>query len=306
MRRLIPLSAAAMLSACAGNTGPCTLGIAADVPITVENRAYFTDLGINGGLAHVRVDTGSAFNLLSEAAAERLHMSRQLVNGLSVRGVGGARAVNLAVSDFVQLGRAKGRHLAFITAATETFPPGTDGLLGMEFLSEFDDDLDFAAGHLRLVNTHGDCAALHTPLPDPTYAVPFRTISTGGSPVVDVQIDGKKFVAIIDSGATNSLLFRPAAHRLGLNVDALLAGNKIAIRGVGGATRATIGRLSKPVEIGELRISNLPMAIADQDSGTEIDMLLGYDFEKLVHLWISHSSKTLLMQYPARPTPLAR
>jgi hypothetical protein len=48
------------------------------------------------------------------------------------------------------------------------------------------------------------------------------------------------------------------------------------------------------------------MTIADQDSGAGVDMLLGYDFAKTVHLWISHSSQTVLMQYPAQPTPLAR
>jgi predicted aspartyl protease len=303
--RLAVLAATALLSACAGNQGPCTLGIAADLPITTQYNAYFTDIVINGGVAHVRVDTGAATNLLSDAAAERLHMTRVMLNGAAVNGVGGARPVNLAVSDSVQLGRARGTHIAFITAATDTFPPGTDGLLGMDFLSQFDDDLDFAVGHLRLVRAHGDCTSLHSPLHEPLYAVPFRTISTNGSPVVDVQIDGKKFVAIVDSGATNSLLFRSAAQRLGLNVSALLASDGLSIRGVGGATRATLGRLSKPVEIGALRISNLPIAIADQDSGNEVDMLLGYNFEKIVHLWISHSGRTLLMQYPAQATPVA-
>jgi len=32
-------------------------------------------------------------------------------------------------------------------------------------------------------------------------------------------------------------------------------------------------------------------------------MLLGADFQARVHLWISYSSRTLIMQYPALPSP---
>jgi predicted aspartyl protease len=305
--RAAPLLLAATLTACAGETGPCKLGIAADLPVTTSERAFFTSIGINNGTARVRVDTGSANNLLSASTATRLGMAQQMLMGAMVRGVGGARPVNLAVSDRVTLGGAHGNHIAFITAEDSTFPPGTDGLLGMDFLSQYDDDLDFQAGHLRLVRARGDCARANTPLPPPLYAVKFRTLGTAGPPIIDVVINGIKLSAVIDTGATLSLLFRPAAERLGLPVTSMLAGGGRRINGIGsGSTRAAFGILHEPVTIGALEISNLPMTIADQDSGAGVDMLLGYDFAKTVHLWISHSSQTVLMQYPAQPTPLAR
>ena len=260
------------------------------------------------GLRMVRVDTGSATNLISDATAERLHMTRQLLVGGSVRGVGGSRPVSLAVSDTVQLGRARmGGMWRFITTANDAFPPGTDGLLGMDFLSQYDDDLDFQAGHLRLVRAHGDCALPHSPLPAPLYGVKFHSLSAFGSPVVDVVIHGQHFAALIDTGATNTLLFRSAASRLGLAVDGILDAHRgRAISGIGGGgVRAAFGKLRVPIEIGALEVSNLPITITDQDSGAGVDMLLGFEFEDLVHLWISHSSHTLLMQYPARATPLA-
>jgi predicted aspartyl protease len=115
-----------------------------------------------------------------------------------------------------------------------------------------------------------------------------------------------KLNAVIDTGAMSSLLFRPAAERIGLPVDAILAA---AGRQVGGLAlqpaRGAYGTLRVPVNIGALRITNLPVAIADQRVATGVDMLLGYDFVSRVHVWISHSSHTVMLQYPARPTPLA-
>jgi len=307
IRLAMILAAASGLAACADPHAPCTLGTAADLPVTTAQRAFFTDIIINGGIAHVRVDTGSATNLISDATAERLHMTQQMLMGAAIHGVGGARPVNLAISDTVQLGRTHGNHIAFMTVGNDTFPPGTDGLLGMDFLSQFDDDLDFRFGHLRLVRTHGNCTFPNSPLPQPLYAVKYRTLAQWGSPVVDVVINGKTLSAVIDSGATYSLLFRSSARRVGLSVDHVLEASSGSIHGVGtGTTHAALGKLRVPVEIGALSISNLPMTIVDQESGGNVDMLLGYDFENLVHLWISHSSHTLLMQYPAQPTPVAR
>ena len=51
MRCVVALAAGVLLAGCA-STAPCTLGISADVPVTVEQQAFFADLVINGGVAH--------------------------------------------------------------------------------------------------------------------------------------------------------------------------------------------------------------------------------------------------------------
>jgi predicted aspartyl protease len=300
------LGFAGLLTACAGG-GKCTLGAAADLPVTTRGHAFFTDITINGGTAHLQVDTGAFANLLSEAAVQRLGMTQQILANATLSGVGlGGRPINLAMSDSVQVGAAHAAHVAFATTAPDAFLPGTDGLLGMDFMAAYDDDLDFGAGHLRLVAAHGDCSAPASPLPDPVYIVPLERLGNSASPVVTVSISGVKLKAVIDTGAMSTLLFRPAAERIGLPVEAILAAGQ---RNVGGLalrpTRGAYGRLRIPVDIGALQISNLPMAIADQRASSGADMLLGYDFVSLVHVWISHSSHTVMMQYPARATPVA-
>jgi predicted aspartyl protease len=293
------------LGACAGG-GKCTLGAAADLKVTTAGHAFFTDITINDGTAHLQVDTGAFANLLSDVAAQRLGMTQQMLGNATLAGVGqGARPINLAISDSVRVGAAHAAHVVFATAAPDAFLPGVDGLLGMDFMAEYDDDLDFGAGHLRLVAAHGDCSSPSSPLPDPVYIVPLEQLGNSASPVVTVSINGVKLKAVIDTGAMSTLMFRPAAERIGLPVDAILAATRSRVGGLAmRPTRGAFGRLGLPITIGSLQITNLPMAIADQGRANGADILLGYDFVSLVHIWVSHSSHTVMMQYPSRPTPV--
>jgi hypothetical protein len=63
-------------------------------------------------------------------------------------------------------------------------------------------------------------------------------------------------------------------------------------------------RISPPVVIGDLTISNMPILVLDQRHANDADMLLGYDFVTRVHVWISRSSDSVIMQYPPAATPL--
>ena len=52
--------------------------------------------------------------------------------------------------------------------------------------------------------------------------------------------------------------------------------------------------------MGDLVFANMRMDVLDDASGDDTDMLLGADFQAKVHLWISYSSHTLIMQYPPK------
>jgi hypothetical protein len=57
------------------------------------------------------------------------------------------------------------------------------------------------------------------------------------------------------------------------------------------------------ITIGDVTLNHLPVAIMDTRSDDDTDMLLGLDFLSRVHVWLSFSSHTVVMQYPARPSP---
>jgi hypothetical protein len=58
----------------------------------------------------------------------------------------------------------------------------------------------------------------------------------------------------------------------------------------------------EPVSVGDLTFEHMKVDVLDDRRGDEVEMLLGADFQQAVHLWISYSSHTLIMQFPPRPS----
>jgi predicted aspartyl protease len=295
-----------LASCAAGGGDPCTMNAAIDLPVMSAGHAFLTDILIDGQTVHVQIDTGSFENLLTDKAAARLKMHTQMLFGAYAEGIGGTRDMNLAASHTVQLAGAKAAHVGFLTVADATLPPSMDGLLGMPFMAPYDDDLDLVNGHLRLIESHGNCSNATPPFVGDVYSVPLERMGESNTPIVTVVINGVSFRAAIDTGAESSLMYRSAAERLGLTTAEALAHTKDHLSGVGPRQpRASFGRLHVPLEIGPLSITNMPLAIDDEPRHDGPDILLGYDFVTHVHVWISHSTHAVLMEYPPHPTPVA-
>lgn len=58
-----------------------------------------------------------------------------------------------------------------------------------------------------------------------------------------------------------------------------------------------------PIKIGDLEADNLPASVIGQTMH-DVDILLGLDFFRRIHVWISHSSGRLIMQFPPAKSPL--
>jgi predicted aspartyl protease len=317
--RSLCVAALGLLAFCARANGACTMGVAADLPLTSDHRSYVADVGINGRSAHMLVDTGSFFSVLAQTSAKRLGLHAESENVQStgvyvvshrgdyyLEGLGaGWRASGVTTASNVQIGGANGSRFEFLIVDQSAIPTGVDGLLGMNIIARYDDDLDLAHRHLRLVQTQGDCHVPVSPLGSASITVKLLDDKLQ-SPIITVSINGIALRAGIDTGSKTSIIFRSAAERIGLPAAQLLASQKEVVQGVGPQpVRGAITRLQLPIEIGDLSIDGLPIEIADQPRVGGADMLLGYEFVTLVHLWISHSSNTLIMQYPAQPTPIS-
>ena len=296
--------AALLLTSCAGQMGACKLLGAIDLPVTTRNRSFSTNMLIDGAPATMRIDTGSFVDLLTEATAKRLGLRQSRSGDLSMRGIGGQQTLSLATSHAVSLGGARATNVDFLTIGDRDFSTDMDGVLGMPFLEPYDDDLDFAHGHLRLIAPQGNCSEPASPLTGTVFVVPLLRAYNSGSPIIAVVIRGVKLHAVIDTGSPFSLLFRSTALRIGVPADKALRETRQSIRGFGPNRKpAAFGRLRLAIQIGGLDINNLPFALIDDIYDRPADMLLGYDFVMAVHVWISHSSKTVLLQYPAEATP---
>ena len=305
------LALCGLLAACQGGTDalPCGLGFVTGLKLTQSDRAFDTTISINGQNAAMFLDTGSTFNLLTRSAASRLRLAPAYHAEHYLEGIGGNLEIAAGRSREVRLGDAHGKDLTFATVADSAVPGDADGILGMDFLYDYDMDLDFWDGRLGLYKTIKSCATPVTamtgqlysvPLLDPSHALEKHVESL--DTVFDVTINGKIFKAVVDTGATRTLIFRDSARRAGLRDAAILA--RDSIHGAGERPVAGDIRISAPMSIGDLTVTGMPIVVADQTHPVDTDILLGFDFVTRVHLWISHSSHTLIMQYPPMPTPV--
>lgn len=92
-------------------------------------------------------------------------------------------------------------------------------------------------------------------------------------PLVRVTINGQPALMVADTGASRSMMFAPAARRMGLNP--VYEGGEII--GVGGARSAL--RVTVSLGLGDAKPTNVPlMAVDDRGWPDEIVGLMGLDF----------------------------
>ena len=301
------LCLAITLSACqSAPTAECRMGHSTDLALHEQNGDLLTTAILNGVPTTLALDTGAESTVLTRSAADRLKLS---LKGLSVRaeGVGGSRGMYGFYADTFQIGTLSGRNLPLGASGMKLSdgPIQVDGLLGVDFLGAYDVDLDLPDHKAGLFRVLAGCSTPRAALQQPLYIADMVAASDPGDfrPRVRVTIDGKTLMAVIDSGAQNTVIFRRAAHRLGLNLDDLAADPHYLSSGIGPRAVTTIRHVVAPITIGEITLSHMPVSIADQARLGNDDMLLGVDFLSVVHVWLSFSSHSVIMQYPAQPSP---
>jgi len=285
---------------------PCTLSFATELPLTFRHAAVLTPTLLDGQPTSMMLDTGSQFTVVSKGTADRMNLDIFALRG-EMSGIGGSRGAYAFSAETFQLGRLQGKSLPLMVSELALSPGGqpVDGLLGSDFLASYDVDLDFPAAKARLFKANGHCPVPPVLLDEPLYQAKLVRSDRplDNRPFVWVQINGKPLLAAIDSGAAHTLIFRNAARRLGLRFEDLAAEPHFRARGVGPETPILVRHVMAPITIGEVTLSHLPAAILDEPSPDSTDMLLGMDFLTKVHVWLSFSSRTMLMQYPPKPSP---
>jgi clan AA aspartic protease (TIGR02281 family) len=294
------------LAGCAAEDNrPCRLAVATALPFRPVNGHLYVDVSINGKVGNFIFDTGAEQTTLDRAAIARLGLTARDLPGVYSEGIGGSNNASLTSTRNVQLGRLKGAHFSLMVSDMHmvTAHPPSDGLLGMDFLTNYDIDIDWAARRAVLYAKLQGCSKPSAALTGPLYALTVEPMD-GMHPKLrfPVIINGQTFHAILDTGAQETAIFRHAAERLGLTKAVLAADRHFYAAGVGQNRVDAARHVLQSVTIGDLTIKNMPVAVTDQRFG-DVDMLLGLPFTRQVHVWISNSSHTLIMQYPPAPSP---
>ena len=260
---------------------------------------------LNGQPTAMVVDTGANITTLSRSSADRLRLSLELLHGWS-EGIGGSQTAYGFDTRSYAIGRLHGSHFRLLASDLGSVEhTGVDGLFGSDFLGAYDVDIDLPDRKVRLFKPIGGCSedTPRTALSGELYTVPMVALPQEDRPVVEVQVAGKTLRAMVDTGAPGSVIFRDSARRIGLDPRALPADRKFHVGGIGPSRPDAVLHVLAPVTMGEITISNLPVAIIDQRSMQGVDMLLGLDLLSRAHAWFSFSSHTLVLQYPPLASP---
>ncbi len=285
--------------------GRCKLARATQLPLTLEKSHLYVNVEVNGSPAHLAVDTGSGGTVLTAEAVDRLKLMHPTdIEGASIAGIGGFRSVSALRTGHFSLGGLGGNNLDFMVPFGDWWHLPGDGILGMDILSRFDIDFDLPARKMILYVPTEGCNSPSAALEQPLFVLPMHQNSSSARVIIDVTIDGHPLRALLDSGASSNLLFRPATNALGLDAAAL-EHDKIAVGGGVGQRRVAVHQhVLKQVQIGDLTINNMHADVSDEPSYSDEDMILGVNFFRQVHLWFSYASHSIIVQFPPRASPV--
>jgi len=303
----------------------CTLGAVAVLPVRAERGHYLFTAQINEHPANLVLDTGFFATSLNLEAGDRLGVRLNRI-GREAYGIGGVRDVYSGTARHMRVGQmnADGMVLGGGAYWTARQQPGWDGVFGMNMMSAYDIDLDFAGGYAILFEADGDCHHPTVGLAPPLYKVPLEAIAKDRQADILITIDGQRVKALLDTGAFQSFIYRKAAARLGVDVSVMDAPGHEMASGIGPFAVKYFRHIFHSVKIGPLEVHDMEIGILNQkdnginriktgsllpsaldpDAPNTEDMVLGLDFFQRFHAWISHSSQNLILQYPPAPSVL--
>jgi predicted aspartyl protease len=251
---------------------------------------------INGGTANFLFDTGAERTIITAAAAKRLGVDAHYEYARQMRSIGGAVAggdAKLRSFGFGGMVLGDFRILVGAVSLPSFLGKPIDGLLGADFLSDYEVDLDLA--HRRIILF----APPPCPITAPAWTGPYATIEANRSLhdrlFFPVSLDGNRLAALIDTGAQLTTLDADSATALGVTGTVLARDPITTLRGA--AAEVVKSRAHRFAELridGEtLRDQTIMVAkLGLQDA----DLVIGADFLRWQRVWLSYRSHRIFLE----------
>jgi predicted aspartyl protease/tetratricopeptide (TPR) repeat protein len=280
----------------------CTIGKAAELPITMNSLRPTIAATINGREAKFLVDSGAFWSMMSTAAAAEYGLKAHPFHEMRVKGVGGSAEVEVtSIKEFGFAGISL-KNVDFLVGGSEA---GATGLVGQNLLEKFDVEYDLAHGAIRLFVTencdHAQMAYWLTG-DQPYSELPIERISAASPHTVGAAyVNGQKIRVYFDTGAFNSLLSLQAAARAGVKPDSPGVVATGFSGGIGsGMVKSYIGSFTS-FKIGDTEeIKNTKLRFADTPL-LDGDMLLGADFFISHRIFVANKEHKLFLTYNGGP-----
>jgi hypothetical protein len=301
------------LLAAVAHAESCKLGYVGEVPMQDRPNGFYVTANINGHDVDMRIATSARWPKVTQAVAEQVGLRHEAATGSHLS----AEWTNSSATGLRREYQATARHVSFGAAAANGVPilvmgrrsgppqPEDDNVLGNAMLAAFDVDFDTMGKRLVLFTQSSFCAAPKAYMTGPLYTVPIVTdrADTPGTPEITMKIGDKTFRAMIASDLPTTSITPQAANDVGVNAAMLAADPHGNLHGLGPDVISVPRHVFTGLAIGDITISKLPMLVYDNADQRGIDIALGADFMRKVHVWISNSSHTLIMQVPPAASP---
>lgn len=278
----------------------CTVEKVADLPARQVFGAVLVPAAVNQTAVLMQVDTGASTSSVTPAAAMALGLPPDARRRSTVLGVGGQIVTrNTLVSNF-EVGHQMWVEQSFTTAPlARAFhePQPVAGLLGANYLSDFDVELDLPHGRMTLWQVQG-CTGDFTWQDVPHFSVKLRRYAPARM-IATVEVDGHALPALIDWGANTTVLKQTTAVQLGVTPDALGVDPNGHSHGADGNEIEYRVHRFPEIRIGngvfhQVRVEVAPIHLLDAD------MLLGLDYARTRRLWLSYATGQLFVALPPR------
>lgn len=303
-----------------------------DWPIRMVRNHIVVDGAINGRKVGIILDTGAQQSLILRSAAVRLDLPRREATGYRMYGVGGETKVEIASVDDFKLGAVSTTGMQLFVAGEVDLGDGVDVLLGEDFLRRFDVEFDLPHAAVRLYQPK-DCenASLAYWSREVAGEVEIEPVTDARPRIsLTVRINGRPIDAMLDSGASTSVLTKQDAAAVGVTPDTPGVTAGYASGGLGAkSVDSWIGPFQS-FAIGNESIPDIRIRFADIWKGSTVTatgsriarnvsvtepMLLGADFLRAHRTLVAHSQRRLYFTYsggpvfqadPAAPRPVPR
>ncbi|WP_171034183.1 retroviral-like aspartic protease family protein [Lichenicoccus roseus] len=290
---MLPTLLPGLLAACAESaSGPpaCRIDRVADLPIVPGTRLPAVRATLEGEPVLFYIDTGAAMTILTRSTADHFGFRGASDRRIGLGGIGGVVEAPVVAVRRLDLGHGVARDIQ-MPVASDFGPPvqglRVAGLFGADFLSNYDVDLDVPGHHFALYDLR-QCRGELRPL-DAAFDIPIRLESTRIE--LQAMLNGHPIDAVLDSGAVGTLVTEDDAARAGVTRQMLRSDPAVFAIGVDEERLRSHRHRFDTLEIGDETMRNYRFTVSDTDF-----TLIGEDFLRSNHVWISYPRRRLFVQ----------
>ena len=160
-------------------------------------------------------------------------------------------------------------------------------------ISLFDLDIDIPGRRLTLYQVQ-DCSGRFLPWQGGYASLPV-TLPDSNALVLPVTLDGTPLRALLDTGASASLVAAPGLFRLGLQPASMAGDPTDQVSGLGPHVITMHRHTFRSLQVGSQMTNNLVILVAPLQLRPIVDMLLGADWLEQRRIWVSFATRQLFV-----------